>query len=518
MMKFKELNLSPEMLKAVADMGFEEMSKIQEDAIPRLLEGKDIIGQSQTGTGKTAAFSIPFIENCDLEDRSIQALVLCPTRELSMQVAEEIKKLGKYKRGLRVEAIYGGESINRQIKQLKKGVHIVVGTPGRIIDHKKRGTIDFSNVRTIVLDEADEMFDMGFRNDMDFILKDLNKDRQTVFFSATMDKAILKFAQKYQRDAEIIKVKKSQVTVAKIQQTYYKLNQGNKEEILSRVIDFYEPKLSIVFCNTKRQVDRLVDNLLSMGYFADGLHGDLRQNQRDKVMQRFRNGNTKILVATDVAARGIDIDDIDVVINYDMPEDEEYYVHRIGRTGRAGREGKAFNFVSRRDNYRLKNIERYIKTKIQQADYPSVEDVRKKQMDFVLNNINSTMENSDLKFYRKFITKNVDEEKLLEFSAGILKLYLENEKQAEMEKDSNEITRMYLNLGRKMGVNPNHILAGIMDTVDMESSSVHKIDIYDTFSFFEIPESKADSVIRKMSGSRIKGRVIKVERANSKSS
>ncbi len=517
MMKFKELNLSPETLRAVEDMGFEEMSKIQNDAIPKLLDGKDIIGQSQTGTGKTAAFSIPFIENCDLKDRSIQAMVLCPTRELSMQVAEEIKKLGKYKKGLRVEAIYGGESINRQIKQLKKGVHIVVGTPGRIIDHTKRKTIDFSNIKTIVLDEADEMFDMGFRGDMDFILKGLNKDRQTVFFSATMDKEILKFAKKYQKDAEIIRVKKSQVTVSKIEQTYYNIKQGNKEEILSRVIDFYEPKLTIVFCNTKKQVDRLVDNLLDRGYLADGLHGDLRQNQRDKVMARFRNGSTKVLVATDVAARGIDIDDIDIVVNYDMPEDEEYYVHRIGRTGRAGREGRAFNFVSRRDNYRLKNIERYIKGKIEKADYPTMEDVRKKRIDLTLSEIGDKMENSDLKFYKKVINKNVNEEDLLNFSAAILKLYLEDSKKEE-KVESNKITRMYLNLGRKMGIKPNHILAGIMENMDIESSLVEKIDIYDTFSFFEIPESKADAAIRKMSGSKIKGRPIKVERANSKSS
>lgn len=516
MKKFNEINLSSETLRAIEDMGFSEMSKIQEDAIPRLLDGKDIIGQSQTGTGKTAAFSIPIIENCDIEENKIQAMVLCPTRELSVQVSEEIKRLGKYKKGLKVMPIYGGESIAKQTKNLKKGVHIVVGTPGRLIDHKNRKNLDLSNIKTIILDEADEMFDMGFRDDMDYILKDLDKNRQTVFFSATMDKKIVKFANRYQKEAETIKVKKSQMTVAKIEQTYYELKEGNKEEILTRVLDFYEPKLAIIFCNTKKQVDRLVDNLLNRGYFADALHGDLRQTQRDKVMKRFRDGSTKILIATDVAARGIDVDDVDVVINYDMPEDEEYYVHRIGRTGRAGREGRAFNFVSRRDNYRLKKIEKYIKAKITKADFPKREDVKMKKMDSIFENIKSVMEDKDLKTYKKILAENTNDLDLENFAAALLKLYMDKDSVVADKPESNAIARLHMNVGRKMGIKPNHILAALMEKADYDSSLVEKIDIFETFSFFEIPESKVEQTIRNMNGTKIRGRMVRIERSKKK--
>ena len=517
MMKFNELNLSKEVLDATLDMGFEEMSVIQERSIPVLMAGQDIIGQSQTGSGKTAAFSIPILENCRLDSKNVQAMILCPTRELSMQVAEEVKKLGKYKKGLRVLPIYGGQPINRQISELKRGVHVVVGTPGRLIDHIKRGTINLSQVKFIVLDEADEMFDMGFREDMEFILGKLSDDRQTVFFSATMDKDILKFAKRYQRQAEIIKVKSNKNTLPKIKQSFYKIKASNKFDVLTRVIDYYEPKLSVVFCNTKRGVDNLVDKLIQKGYFADGLHGDLKQGQRDNVMNKFRRGNISILVATDVAARGIDVNDVDMVINYDMPEDVEYYVHRIGRTARAGREGMAFNFVTGRDMTRLKNIEKYTKKKIDKADIPTRAEVEGRKMESLMESIASQLDASDIDSYRKLISKN-NQMDLLDFSAGLLKLYLDKEESMDREMaESTEVSRLYVNLGKKMGVNPNHILAGIMENVKIESELVGKIDIFDTFSFFEIPKSKEEATIRNMTGSKIRGRVVRVERANSKS-
>src|SRR5699024_3295146 len=315
-------------------MGFEEMSPIQAEAIPVILEGKDIIGQAQTGTGKTAAFGIPILERIDTSN-NVQALVLCPTRELSIQVAKEIGDLSKYNNWIKVLPVYGGQPINRQIRALKRGVQIVVGTPGRVIDHIRRKTLKLDNVNMMVLDEADEMFDMGFRNDIQLVMDELSKERQTIFFSATMPREVIKFASKYQKSPEIIRVAHKELTIPKIEQYYLELKEHMKTEILSRLIDVHDPKLTIVYCNTKRKVHRLVGELQSRGYFVDCLHGDLKQNQRDVVMGKFRDSTIDILVATDVAARGLDVDDIDLVINYDIPQDEEYYVHRIGRTARA---------------------------------------------------------------------------------------------------------------------------------------------------------------------------------------
>ena len=348
-LKFEDMEFSQEIKKAVSDMGFEEASPIQSQAIPYILEGKDVIGQAQTGTGKTAAFGVPILEMCDEENRQLQAIVLCPTRELCIQVAEEISKLAKYKKNVYILPVYGGQPIERQIKALKKGVQIVIGTPGRVIDHLNRHTLKPGNINMVVLDEADEMFDMGFRDDIELILGKMPEDRQTVFFSATMPQEIMSFAKKFQKNPEIIKVVHKELTVPKVEQYYFELKPNMKTEILCRLIDIYNPKLSLVFCNTKRKVDELVLELQGRGYFADGLHGDLKQTQRDKVMSTFRSGNIDILVATDVAARGIDVDDVDIVFNYDIPQDEEYYVHRIGRTARAGREGTAFSFVVGRD-------------------------------------------------------------------------------------------------------------------------------------------------------------------------
>ncbi len=357
-LKFNEIDLTEEMQKGISEMGFEEMSPIQEKAIPVVLSGKDIIGQAQTGTGKTAAFGIPILEMVNSKDKSTQSLVMCPTRELCIQVAEEIKKLGKFKKGVEVLPVYGGQPIDRQIRALKKGVQVIVGTPGRLIDHIRRKTVKVDNVKFMVLDEADEMFDMGFRDDIALVMDRLHKDRQTIFFSATMPREIINFASRYQNNPEIIKVAHKQLIIPQIEQFYYEVKEHMKTEILSRAIDIYDPKLSIVFCNTKRKVDALNEELSARGYLVDGLHGDLKQNQRDTVMNKFRRGSIDILVATDVAARGLDVDDIDLVINYDIPQDEEYYVHRIGRTARAGREGIAISFVTNRDNNNYGNVQR----------------------------------------------------------------------------------------------------------------------------------------------------------------
>ena len=390
-MKFEELNIDERILRAVEDMGFEEASPIQANAIPAVLEGRDVVGQAQTGTGKTAAYSIPMLQKIDPDLKKVQAIVLCPTRELAVQVSEEIRKLAKYMSDIKVLPVYGGQEIVKQIKSLKAGVQIVVGTPGRVMDHMRRKTVKFDHVSMVILDEADEMLDMGFREDMETILTDTPKDRQTVLFSATMPKAIMDIAKRFQNDAQVIKVVRKELTVENIEQYYYEVRPKNKCEVLCRLIDIYNPRLSVVFCNTKRQVDELISDLKGRGYFADGIHGDMKQAQRDRVMADFRNGKTEILIATDVAARGIDVDDVDIVFNYDLPQDEEYYVHRIGRTGRAGREGLALTFISGKEVYKLKDIEHYCKTKIKAKPIPSLDDVKNTKLEVLFEKIKETI-------------------------------------------------------------------------------------------------------------------------------
>ena len=370
--RFEELGIDDRILRAVTEMGFEEATPIQAKAIPEVMTGQDIIGQAQTGTGKTASFGIPMLQKVDPKNRHVQAIVLCPTRELAIQSADEIRKLAKSMHGIKVLPIYGGQDIVKQIRSLKTGVQVLIGTPGRVMDHMRRHTIKLDDLKILVLDEADEMLNMGFREDIETILSQTPEERQTLLFSATMPQPIMEIARTYQKDAKIVKVVKKELTVANIEQYYYEVRPKNKEEVLSRLLDIYNPALSVVFCNTKRQVDELVEGLKGRGYFAEGLHGDMKQQQRDRVMNGFRNGRTEILVATDVAARGIDVDDVDAVFNYDLPQDDEYYVHRIGRTGRAGKNGKAFTFITGREFYKLKDIQRYCRTKIIAKQVPSL--------------------------------------------------------------------------------------------------------------------------------------------------
>ena len=534
-LRFEEINLSEEIQRGIRDMGFEEMSPIQSQAIPIVLAGNDIIGQAQTGTGKTAAFGIPIIEICNPDEKHVQALVLCPTRELSIQVAEEIGKLAKYKKGISVVPIYGGQPIDRQIKALKKGANIVIGTPGRVIDHIKRKTLKVDNVNMMVLDEADEMFDMGFRDDIALVMNQLGEDRQTIFFSATMPPEIMKFAGQYQTNPEIIKVVHKELTVPKVEQAYFELKQHMKTEILSRLIDMYNPKLTIVFCNTKKKVDELIEELQSRGYFADGLHGDLKQTQRDTVMNKFRKGTIDILVATDVAARGIDVDDIDLVINYDMPQDEEYYVHRIGRTARAGREGKAFSFVSGRDIYKLRDIQRYTKTKIARKDLPTLKDIQENYTSIMLEKIKEQIDNEDLSKYEKIIETLLEEDYTsFDIAAALLKSYMANNKLDGHEEldmvdfdskpkskgkgsgSSSSMVRMHINIGKRKGVSPRHILSALLEVTGLPKKSVGDIDVYDKFTFIEVPSEYEDEVLDGLNGSRIKGTRVKAEIANPK--
>ena len=335
---FENMELDARLLRAVKEMGFEEASPIQTQAIPAATEGRDLIGQAQTGTGKTAAFGLPLLERIDPEVKKVQALVLLPTRELAMQVAEEFRRFAKFMHGVKILAVYGGQEMGKQIRALH-GVNVVVGTPGRVMDHMRRHTIKTEWIHTVVLDEADEMLNMGFLEDMETILSQLPEERQTMMFSATMPPAIVEISQRFLKEPMMVQVAKKELTVPKITQYYYQVSQENKAEVMSRLLDMYTPKLSIVFCNKKRQVDELARELQERGYLAEGLHGDLKQEQRDQVMNRFRQGRTNILVATDVAARGIDVGAVEAVFNYDIPQDDEYYADRPDGQSRTGGNG-----------------------------------------------------------------------------------------------------------------------------------------------------------------------------------
>jgi len=368
---FEELPLSTEMQQGIRAMGFQEASPIQAEAIPVLLEGHDLIGQAQTGTGKTAAFSIPMIERLDVKRGPVQALILCPTRELAMQVSEEIRKLLKHKPGISVVAVYGGDPIGRQFRALAKKPQIIVGTPGRMLDHIRRGSIRLDALKTVVLDEADEMLDLGFRDDIETILKATPKQRQTILFSATMSPAIAELATRYQQNPQRIQVQAAVEEIPLIEQMYVEVHPRKKLAALTYLIEHHGLRLALVFCNTKLQVDELVERLKGYGYSADGLHGGMAQPKRAKVLNRFRQGNVQFLVATDVAARGIDVRNIEAVFNYDLPRDIEAYIHRIGRTGRAGQAGRAFTFIRREELNQLKKIRRIVKSPLSKQEIPA---------------------------------------------------------------------------------------------------------------------------------------------------
>lgn len=526
--RFEELEIIEPILKAIVEMGFEEASPIQASAIPVMLTGKDIVGQAQTGTGKTAAFGIPLLQSIDPKNKHLQAVVLCPTRELAIQVAEEIRKLATFLHGIKVLPIYGGQEISKQIRSLKAGTQVVIGTPGRVMDHMRRKTVKFDDVKLIVLDEADEMLNMGFRDDIETILKDTPEDRQTVLFSATMPKPILDIARIYQKDAEVIKVVKKELTVPRIEQYYYEVKPKNKDEVLCRLLDMYNPKLSLVFCNTKKKVDELVTVLQGRGYFAEGLHGDLKQQQRDRVMNGFRNGKTEILVATDVAARGIDVDDVEVVFNYDVPQDDEYYVHRIGRTGRAGKTGRAFTLIVGKEVYKLKDIQRYCKTKIIAQPIPSINDVTAVKAEKILDKINDIITTEDLSKVIDIIEARVNNEDYtsLDMAAAFLKLAMGEGSEQSAEKEVYEdfgdtgaeagMVRLFINIGKNQNARPGDILGAIAGETGMPGKLIGSIDMYDKYTFVEVPREYASDVIQVMKDAKIKGKSINIEPANRK--
>ena len=421
---FVDLDLPEPLMRAVLDMGFEEPTPIQSLAIPVMREHHDMVGQAHTGTGKTAAFGIPLLEHIDASRQEVQAIVLCPTRELAIQVSEELRKLAKYLRGITILPVYGGQPIERQIAVLKKGVQIIIATPGRLIDHLDRRTISLSGIRLAVLDEADEMLDMGFREDIELILKRTPAERQTVLFSATMSKEILSLTQKYLKSPRMVKVVHGRLEVpALIEQRYFEVRESEKVEVLSRLIDFYNPKLSLVFCNTKRKVDEVCTQLQARGYLAEALHGDMDQKERERVMSRFRAATSDILVATDVAARGIDVEEVGVVFNYDVPQDPEYYIHRIGRTGRAGKSGKAFTFVSGKEMWKLRDIQKFAKIRIARHAVPAEEDLRERRIVNMMERIREQIATGNLEPYIARVEQVMgDEYTSLEVAAALFRM------------------------------------------------------------------------------------------------
>ncbi len=535
--KFMELECSKEIHKAVEVMGFEETTPIQTLAIPHVMAGRDVVGQAQTGTGKTAAFGIPALDRIDLKLKKPQVLVMCPTRELAVQVSEELARLGKFKKGLRILPVYGGQSIERQISALKKGVHVIIGTPGRLLDHLRRRTLSFEHTGMIILDEADEMLKMGFREDIEDILSAFNNERQMLLFSATMPKAILDIINKYQNNPEIVKVAHKELTTPNVSQSYIEVNERSKLEVLTRLIDIYAPKLSIVFCNTKKRVDDVTDMLQARGYIADKIHGDMKQTLRMNVIRKFKRGDIEVLVATDVAARGLDIDNVESVFNYDMPSHEEYYVHRIGRTGRAGNLGSAFTFVTGKDFYILKNIMRYTKKKINRHHIPSIRDIETLKKSVFVNDVKQIMDNGGLKSYISIVEELMDENYTpIEIAAAMFKKELDVKESREIDltpintsgkgksrsdigsrsKKDKDMVRLFMNIGSQKKVRVNDIVGAVAGEADISGKSIGAIDIFDNFSFVDVPSKYADKVVKAMNGNNIKGFKVNVEVSNDK--
>lgn len=531
--RFEDLGLTEPTLKAIGELGYEEPTPIQARTINYMFEGADVIAQAQTGTGKTAAFALPIIEKLDRTTRTPQALVLTPTRELAMQVAEAFHSYGKYQR-ISILPVYGGQPIERQLRVLDRGVQIVVGTPGRLLDHIRRGTLKLDAVRTVVLDEADEMLDMGFIEDIEAILQETPPERQTALFSATMPDPIAKLAKRYMRDPQRITVQAEQMTVPQTRQVYYEVGGRDKFEILARILDFDTPTSAIIFCRTKSEVDSLGERLTARAYPAETLHGDLSQVQRDRVMGRFRSNQVEILVATDVAARGLDVEHVSHVINYDIPLDPEIYVHRIGRTGRAGRSGTAITLVTPRERRLLRIIERSTGAQIQRLRLPTISDVMARRRESFKETLRETIAQGGLEPFTIMAEDLGEEYSPTDLAAAAFKLLLgepQNEtedKLAEQELERYEderdgrphrrrersfgpergMARLYIDIGRNDGVRPADIVGAIANEANIPGRAIGAIELFEHFSFVEVPDNMFDRVMRALKRTSIRGRKI----------
>lgn len=450
MKTFNELNIEASVLKSLAEMGFESATPIQEQAIPTALAGKDMIGQAQTGTGKTTAFGVPMIQNIDPSNRSIQGIVIAPTRELAIQVAEELNRIGQHK-NVHTVPVYGGQDIQRQIRALKRRPQLVAATPGRLLDHIRRKTIRLDGIRTAVLDEADEMLNMGFIEDIEAILAEIKQEHQTLLFSATMPKRIQNLAERFMNEPEMIRVKAKQLTVDHIDQFYFVVKENAKFDALCRLLDTESPDLAIIFGRTKKRVDELTSGLLKRGYSAEGIHGDIQQSKREKVISRFKEQTTEILVATDVAARGLDITGVTHVYNFDLPQDPESYVHRIGRTGRAGKKGQAYSFATPREIDHLRSIEKLIKRKIEEKAIPSYSDVVEGLQETAVEDLLQTIWTDESKKYHRSAEEILSKEDAVDVVAAAIKLLTKEPNQAPVKLTAVEPIRAKKSYGGNRG-------------------------------------------------------------------
>ncbi|HEB75538.1 MAG TPA: DEAD/DEAH box helicase [Nitrospirae bacterium] len=520
--RFYNFGLSDEVLNALSEMGFEKPTPIQESAVPPALEGLDIIGQAQTGTGKTAAFGIPIIEK-GTRGKVPYAIILAPTRELAVQVAQELNKIGKNK-GILSVPIYGGQSIERQIRSLKKGVDVVVGTPGRVLDHIRRRTLNLKNIRILVLDEADEMLNMGFIDDIETILRDIPEERQTMLFSATMPKEIMRIAAKYMNNPRRVAVDAKNMVVLKIKQVFYEVREEYKIKALTRLLDVEDPSLTLVFCHTKREVDEVAGKLQQMGYYAGAIHGDFTQSHRDEMMEKFKKGDIEILVATDVAARGLDITDVSHVVNYSIPQNPDSYIHRIGRTGRAGKSGIAITFVTPREYRQLRLIERSAKTRIEKAKLPTRDEVRRAREQEILDEIDDIIKDENHSGYLDMVDELSSRYPLRDIAASALSLIFSDIESDEDEDDAftdglssaKNYVRLFMTVGKRDRVRVADIVRSIASGANIPGRKIGNIALFDKFSFVEIPRDLADRVISSVDNSVLNGRKIRVQPARAK--
>jgi ATP-dependent RNA helicase DeaD len=525
--QFSDFHLSREIGKAIEEMGFEEPTPIQALTIPLIQSGRDVTAQAQTGTGKTAAFGIPLIEKIDASHRTVQVIVLCPTRELAIQIAEEFSELLTHLPRITVLPVYGGQPIDRQLRALHSGIHIVIGTPGRVMDHLRRRTLSLDEVSTVVLDEADQMLDMGFRDDIELILKKIPQKRQTLLFSATIPQPIIEISKRFMNKPEFVKVEYAELTVPQTEQSYIEVKERDKLDVLCRLIDIADPHLSIIFCNTKRRAEELAGKVKARGYRAEELHGDLKQTQRDRVMGGFRKGTIEILIATDVAARGIDVEDVDMVINFDVPQDVEYYVHRIGRTGRAGKSGRAITFVAPKDFTKLREIQHYAKVQIPRMPIPTQSDVAETRTRTMLEKVRETINAGGLESYVRIIEHETEGEiSTIDIAAALLKLQMEQGTEESPEKREEVdfadtgaepgMVRFFLGVGRIHKVAPKDIVGAIAGETGIPGKAIGAIRILDSYSFVEIPREHATEVYTIMKERTIRNQPTGIEPASGK--
>ena len=553
---FSELGLPDALLAAIETLGYERPSPIQAMSIPPALLGKDLVGLSATGSGKTAAFTLPALAKLDVKLAFPQVLILCPTRELAVQVCEEVHRLGAKMQGLHATPVYGGAPIDRQLRALRSGAQLVVGTPGRLLDHLRRGSFDASRIKMAILDEADRMLDMGFKDEMDELLAALPADRQTLFFSATMNPGVSRLIQKFGNSPEVIQIEQKARTVSTVEQSYFEVRQRSKVEVLSRILDMNPPRLGIVFCNTKRSVDECTEDLVNRGYAADRLHGDITQQMRERVLKRFREGAVEILVATDVAARGLDIEEIDIVFNYDLPTDPEDYVHRIGRTGRAGRSGRAVSFVYGREIYRMQSIERYTRSLVKRERIPSVEQVEGRRADLIFDDLKERLEAGKFDAYQDNIDRLLEQGHTPTDIAGALVTMIREasgregsaiEEDREPERAARRenvrpqrddrgpqedrgprpersgpprgpspgsepgMTRLFLSLGKTHGVMAKEIVGMLYREAGLPDGCLGRIGLFPKHSLVDVPEQFVSQVIERTRNARLRGRPFRID-------